>query len=289
METIAFRDINTQKHCSFVIKEEPFDLNTRWHYHEDIEIIFFQKGAVSGIMGNRFYTFNEGDLVLLGSNFPHVLFKSENHNYNEEIPSGLVVQFKKGFLGETFFKAPELKAINKLLFKSKNGLKFNIKQKDKCKLLLSGISSRQNIRQLFDLLEILNILSAEEDCEVLSLKNTHPQSALDESRMAIVRLYLQDNFKEDISVQEVADMVNMTVTSFCRYYKSRTLKHFKQTLNEIRISYACELLLKNNNVQEACYESGFNNPAYFSRTFKKIVGVNPSTYKSSTELNVVRW
>nr|MBI1232719.1 helix-turn-helix domain-containing protein [Cytophagales bacterium] len=289
MRLPTYRHINHQQHCSFVIKEGPFDLNTCWHYHEEIEIMYFQQGAVAGIMGDGFYHFKAGELVLLGSNFPHVIFKAKDENTSSVVPSGVVIQFKRDFLGSPFFEAPELNSISRLLAKSRGGIRFVPLLTDSCQHLLHGIGTRSSTRQLLDLLEILNLLAEEKGHELLSLKAAHSASEPDEARMQVIWQYLQRNFRENIAVKDVAEIVNMTVTSFCRYYKSRTLKHFKQTLNEMRVSYACELLLKNNNVQEACFESGFNNPAYFSRTFKKIVGVSPSAYRSSTALKVQRW
>ena len=120
--TPSYRLINSQKHCSFVIKEEPFDLHTRWHYHPEIELMYFIKGRVSGIMGNRFREFSEGELLLLGPNFPHVIFDDSKHRNTS--PFGVVIQFKEDFLGDGFFIAPELKAVKTLLIKSKNGILF---------------------------------------------------------------------------------------------------------------------------------------------------------------------
>ena len=249
----------------------------------------FLKGNVSGIMGNRFCDFGPGDLILMGPNFPHVIFEAKRPSGPNIKPFGIVIQFKRDFLGKAFLEAPELAPIKKLIDKSENGVRFSKRILQKNKELIIGISKRPNTRQLFDLLELLHILASSDETEKLSPEGSHHFSASDEKRMEIIREYLREHFREDISVKEMASMINMTVTSFCRFYKNRTLKHFKQTLNEMRISHACELLGKGSTVQEACYRSGFNNPAYFSRTFKRIVGANPSSYKSHSALKVVRW
>lgn len=287
--TPSYRLINSQKHSSFVIKEEPFDLNTRWHYHPEVELMYFMQGKVSGIMGNRFCEFNEGELLLLGSNFPHVIFDDHQHDHTSSSPFGVVIQFKEDFLGDCFFLAPELKALKILLIKSKSGILFKKEYSEQVNSLLTGISQRKSSRQLLDLLEILNTLAEIEDYEFLTIHNQFNQSELDEERMHVIKKYAYENFKRNIQMAEIAALVNLTETSFCRYYKSRTLKSFTQTLNEIRISYACELLSKDRSIADVCYESGYSNPAYFSRTFKKIVGMSPSAYKTSSELKIVRW
>lgn len=285
----AYRLINSQRHCSFVIKEEPFDLNTTWHYHPEVELMYFARGSVSGIMGNRFNDFTSGELLLLGENFPHVIFENLKKKEQAYEPEGVVIQFRPDFLGEVFFEVPEMKAVKRLLIRAKNGIRFPKKVTQDIAALLCGITERSGSRQLLDLLEILHRLSSMDEYSYLAIDNKYNQSELDEKRMHVIKEYLYQHFRDSIKIEKVAQLVNMTETSFCRYYKSRTLKSFTQTLNEIRISYACELLNKNYTVSEACYDSGYSSPAYFSRIFRKIVGISPSSYKLSKEMRVIRW
>jgi len=286
----SYRLINDQNHSSFIIKEEAFDLHTQWHYHPEVEIMYFDRGKVSGIMGNRFFNFKEGDMVLLGSNFPHVIFEHRRKRKKSVIPSGVVIQFRYDFLGERFFEALELKAVKQLLIKAKNGIFFEGKAVEAVRPLICGISKRKSSRQLLDLIEVLTMLSENDAHQLLSIDNQYNQSELDEYRMHLVKEYIYNNFKKKIRISELASLVSMTETSFCRYYKSRTLKSLTQTLNEIRVSYACELLKsRDHNITDACYESGFSNPAYFSRAFKKIVGISPTQYKQQTDPKILRW
>lgn len=288
-KTPALRLINPQSHASFIIKEEPFDLGTRWHYHHELEIMYFKKGKVSAIMGNRFTELKAGELVLLGPDFPHVIFEHKEQD-STVLPDGIVIQFGQDFLGKDFFDVPEMSKVKALLLKSKNGLHFKKKATDRVKPFFEGISKRSNPRQLLDLLEILLQLSKEENMGLLAIENEYNRSELDERRMHLVKQHIYENFRNKITVSEVANIVNMTETSFCRYYKRRTLKSLTRTLNEIRVSYACEMLRKQDaTVKEACYDSGFTSPAFFSRTFKKIVGISPSAYKAHKMAQTVRW
>ncbi len=289
--TPSLRIINPQSHSSFVIKEEPFDLETRRHYHQELEIMYFQKGKVSAIMGNRFTEFDEGEMVFLGSNFPHVIFKHGEQKEKSDVqPEGIVIQFRYDFLGNDFFSSPEMSKVNSLISKSKFGIHFSKETTKVIKPSIEGISRRNNVRQLFDLLEILTKLSEEKDIKFLTIENQYNRSELDEHRMHLIKRYIYENFRNKIKVSDVADLVSMTETSFCRYFKRRTLKSLTRTLNEIRISYACEILRnKDVSVCDACYQCGFTSPAFFSRTFKKIVGLSPSAYKANKVMKVVRW
>ena len=85
------------------------------------------------------------------------------------------------------------------------------------------------------------------------------------------------NFKEQISLDHLAAEVNMTKTSFCRFFKKRANKSFVQYINDIRIGYACKLLYTETyNIAEAAYESGFENISNFNKQFMKIKKKTPS-------------
>jgi AraC-like DNA-binding protein len=89
------------------------------------------------------------------------------------------------------------------------------------------------------------------------------------------------NFKNHISLEEVAQQLNMTSSSFCRFFRKSTNKSFVQYLNEIRVGYSCKLLIeKNYNISEVAYESGFENISHFNKQFKKIIRLTPTEFIS---------
>ena len=286
MVSPSYRLINAQANNSFIIKYEPFDLTTRWHYHPEFELIYFIKGKTSAIMGDGFKEFNEGDLVLLGSNFPHVL--QENRDYKNvnphEKPFGLIIQFQKNFLGNNFFEIPEMAGINQLLNKSSKGLKFDGKTKKiVCRQLLK-MPGKNNSEKLLGLLDVLNKLSASNDFEYITGQDYYYNYTDDEERMRKVYEYVYKNFKSKIKIADVASVANMTETSFCRYFKARTLKNFTTFLNEIRIAYTCKNIKSRKcNIVKTSEEAGFNNFSYFCRTFKKIIKMTPYEYKKAYE------
>ena len=91
--------------------------------------------------------------------------------------------------------------------------------------------------------------------------------------------FLMANYTRDIKIEEIAILINMNKSSFCRYFKSRTHKTCTQFLNEIRISHACKLLINANmTATQVCYETGYNNISHFSRQFKLITGTSTKEY-----------
>ena len=92
--------------------------------------------------------------------------------------------------------------------------------------------------------------------------------------------YTLSNYKKDITLEEVASLSNLSITSFCRYFKLMTKKTFYDFLIEIRVSHACRLLIENKLPTEMiCFDCGFNNVSNFYRHFKKVTGMTPLDYK----------
>ena len=282
MTNPSYRLIAPQANSSFVFKWEPFGLTTRWHYHPEIELIYFIEGRTIGVIGDGFQHFAPGDLVILGANFPHVL--QENSEYTREHPDckpfGLIIQFTENFLGADFWNRPEMQPVIKLLKKANRGLNFNKQAVDRVSDALLTMYKLSEPRKLLTLLDVLLTLTDDDDYEFMTSKDYAYDHTQDEDRMRSINEYVYEHFKRPISITEIAEVASMTKTSFCRYFKTRTLKTFTRFLNEIRIAYSCRLLNDvNASITNVCYDSGFNDLSYFTTQFKMITKMSPNEYK----------
>jgi AraC-like DNA-binding protein len=140
--------------------------------------------------------------------------------------------------------------------------------------------------RIIQLLSILEVLSASEEIQLLANPGFVQQYAVSgNDRITKVHQYIMTNFRRNISLMDVAEIANMSITSFCRFFKACTRKSFSHFLNEIRIGYACKLLLEEgHNISQVGYESGFNNMSNFNRQFKKITGKSPLQYRMQSNL-----
>lgn len=90
------------------------------------------------------------------------------------------------------------------------------------------------------------------------------------------------NFNRDISLTEVADLIFMTRTSFCRFFLDRTKRTFSDFLIDFRINHAKKLLKKTDkkisNISDLC---GFNNLSFFNKKFKEKLEETPKNYRKS--------
>ena len=87
------------------------------------------------------------------------------------------------------------------------------------------------------------------------------------------------NFKENISLNDVAKVANMNPSAFSRFFKRINRKTYSEYLNGVRVGYACKLLIEEKySISEICFDSGFNNISNFNRQFKKTMNYSPSDY-----------
>ena len=102
----------------------------------------------------------------------------------------------------------------------------------------------------------------------------------DNDRMNDIYSFIRSHFKEHISLDQIADKVNMTVPAFCRYFKKISRKTFTQFVNEYRVVHASKLLAETSlSITEVSFESGFNNFSHFNKSFKSFTSKSPSAYR----------
>lgn len=93
--------------------------------------------------------------------------------------------------------------------------------------------------------------------------------------------YIKNNFNKDISLDDVSRAANISPYYFSKIFKEGTGQNFIEYLTNIRIEKAKELLdTTEHSMKEICTICGYSDPNYFSRSFKKNVGVTPTEYKS---------
>lgn len=249
-----------------------------WHYHPEIELVYVNGGSGKRQIGSHVSYYTDGDLILIGSNLPHCGFTDVLTGNKSES----VVQMKQDFLGNDFFNIPEMRKIQGLFQIASGGVAFTGSTKKKIGEKIEIMEYQTDFQRLLSILNILNELGNSKEYQVLNAQGFSLQTEVkDNDRINIVFNYVKTNFKEEITLEEIADLVSMTVPSFCRYFKKITNKTFVQFVNECRLVHASKLLAeKPISITEVCFESGFNNFSHFNKSFKAFTGQNPSEYRN---------
>ena len=96
------------------------------------------------------------------------------------------------------------------------------------------------------------------------------------------KIYINLHFGRDITLDDVSREVDISPYYFSKLFKEETGENFIEYLTNIRIDKAKELLSETElSMKEICAQIGYSDPNYFSRAFKKNVGVTPTEYKES--------
>ncbi|PZX92218.1 AraC family transcriptional regulator [Flavobacterium aquariorum] len=249
-----------------------------WHYHPEFELVYVE--AIAGIrhVGKNISSFVESDLVLIGSNVPHLNFDYGLQTEYKQI----VVQFKEDFLPNLIVPTAEFGDIRALFDKAYLGLSFYGKTKEQVVAKLKEIQSKDNFNSLLELFEILNIMARSSEVHQLNTEDTRIKMFMnDKIRMGTIYDYIHENYDKKPDVNDIASIVHLSTAAFCRYFKNQTNMTFTEFVNHYRITQAKTLLLKDHNVSEVGYAVGFESMSYFNKLFKSLVGETPSSFKKT--------
>jgi YesN/AraC family two-component response regulator len=94
--------------------------------------------------------------------------------------------------------------------------------------------------------------------------------------------FMKENYKNDISLSKTAEILFISTWHLSKILKKETGSTFVDLLNEIRINEAKKLLIESNcKIYEVSEMVGFEDVSYFTRLFKKLVGLTPMEYKNA--------
>ncbi|MGN7358997.1 AraC family transcriptional regulator [Paenibacillus sp. SAF-054] len=92
--------------------------------------------------------------------------------------------------------------------------------------------------------------------------------------------YIRERFREDMSLEDVAEHVHLNPYYFSKVFKQQTGETFIDYVTRLRIDRAKDMMKDGElSLKEVCYAVGYKDPNYFSRVFKKVTGVTPSEYR----------
>lgn len=247
-----------------------------WHYHPEIELVYVE--AINGIrhVGKDISGFTDSDLLLIGSNVPHLNF---DYRIQTECKQ-LVLQMRENFLQDIINPVPEYASIRHLLERSYLGLSFSGETKRIVVEKLQAIKDKSSFTSLIGLIEILQILADSTEVKELNKEDTRIKWFLnDKIRMGTIYDYIHENYDRKPNVNEIAKIASLSTPAFCRYFKKQTNMTFTDFVNNYRINQARIFLLKESSITEVCFQVGFESLSYFNKLFKQHVGETPSEFR----------
>lgn len=284
------RDIKLREHMdmpdsSFPIKllknmriDERGVFNSHWH--EQMEFWLIKKGEARVQCNKNSFDVVKDTLVLINCNDIHFA-ESRVNNFLFDCVIIDISLLKSSFIDNT-----QAKFINPII---ENSIKFNNKINDKAvmkclkkiiieyeeKQLGYELAIKSGLFELFTLLirnHVSRMLTTQEyDMRMRTLQ-----------RFKAVFDFLDSNYSEKITVNDISDVANLSPYYFCRLFKDTTGRSFIYYLNSLRIEKAEQLLKETDmNITEVALACGFNDINYFSKIFKKYRNISASSLKKA--------
>lgn len=276
MKVLPFQ-IPKPEHDALVFQEDmEYVFYDKLHQHDEIQVSLIVEGEGTLIVGDTINDYLPGDILVFGSNLPHVFKSTPKANTLSHM---LTLFFTKEDFGAQFFELEELREVRSFFKTIENGYK--IKATPMLIALFMNLKSSTKLERFIKLLDILKGLSKRERKPLSSFIYEKKYSDIEGKRMRDIMEYTMDNYQKNITLERIAMIASMTKNAFCKYFKKRTNKTYFRFLNELRIENACKLLLSNEDysIAEIADKSGFNNISNFNRQFKTIKQMVPSEYK----------
>ena len=249
------------------------------HAHEEIQISIVLKGSGNLIVGDTIGRYDENDVVVLGSQLPH-LFQSDE---NDEESLMFTLFFSESSFGSGFFELNEFNEMKEFFQKSTKGMRL-LDTKEAIKNEFLNLENYSKLELVSGFFKIVKLITEAESKPLSTFIYEKHFTEKEGSRMSKVMSYAMQNYRKEITLDEIADVANMTPNAFCRYFKKRTNKTFFQFLIEIRLENACQLLSQKSemSIAEISDQSGFRNIAFFNRKFKTYKETTPTQFRNES-------
>jgi len=245
------------------------------HQHKEVQVSFIRSGQGTLFIGDNIGSFKENDMIIIGSNLPH-LFKSNNETNSASHMQSIFFNIES--IQNSFNQLLELAVLNPFFEDCKYGFKISDHdaQFANCFNQIKEANPFYRIQYFQELL----YLATNDAKQLLSSKiYKKPLKAEDGLRMQKIIDFTIENFKNEIRLNEVSNIASMSANAFCRYFKNKTNKSYFDYVNELRVEYACkQLLAESISIAEISSLSGFNSHSYFNRVFRRQKHMTPKEY-----------
>lgn len=256
------------------------------HKHDALELNFVEHCAgARRIVGDSIEELGDYDLALVGCNLEHVWEQSE---CKSEQLHEITIQLSRTFFPKEWLNRRIMQSLSDMLESANLGVAFGMKAimtvYDRLMTLASSEPSFQSAALLID---ILHDLAESGDYHRLSsAQYSHAEVPVTSRRIQKLKDYIDSHFQEEIRMETLGRMVNMTPNALSRFFRQKTNRSISGYINEVRIGRATSLLADSSRaIVEISYLCGFNTISNFNRTFKQVKGITPTEFRESYRKN----
>ncbi|MDQ6762543.1 MAG: AraC family transcriptional regulator, partial [Bacteroidota bacterium] len=202
----------------------------------------------------------------------------------------ITIQFHRDLFDDKFLQRNQMSFIRTLFQRSTRGVLFTNSTALSIMPRIKQLPQKHGFDSVLELLSILHDLSTSRNIRTLSDTSFNKETPYYNSRrIEKIMAYVNNNFNQNITLNDAAKIAGMTEVSLSRFFKLRTGKTFIDTLNEVRLGHASRMLIDTtDSINEVAYKCGFNNMSNFNRIFKKKKDSTPKEFRHSYTSTGVR-
>ena len=235
-------------------------LSSKSHnWHENIEIQLCKEGEGFVLIDGECYDFKKGDIAIIDSNSIHYTYTDTDMVY-----ACIIVSTK-------FCNKMEFDHLHLSFTPIVRNEKLSAIFEDICRVYKSD--ERLRIPHLnYLVLEMLMDM-------VANYSKTKSDATTDEKELSIAKkviMFIQENYDKKITLDLISKQVLTDKYTLCKVFKKNTGQTIFENLNEYRCMKAAEYIADGKSVSEAATLCGFENNSFFTKTFKKYIGILPS-------------
>ena len=260
----------------------------RWHAHEEYELHLITRTRGKAFVGDYIGEFEPGSLYLTGPNLPHNWITHDVKTPPVPIRD-MLIQFNDENLRGLMAAFPEFTELAQLFEQSRSGIEFVGFDPSEANAHLASVRDASGAERILAFLRLLVAINAHSEKKVLSVMAL-TDTARNDKHMRIGRVvdYIVENYAENVSVEDAAEMAGMSASAFSRNFQAVTGNRFVEFVNRVRVGQACSMLYSTDQqVSAICFEVGFQNLANFNRQFLKMKDMTPSTYRDIARRELV--
>jgi AraC-like DNA-binding protein len=247
------------------------------HWHNAVEILYVADGAARQQLGDRIVTIEQGDLAVIWRNQFHSTYSVTDGRC--EIA---VLQLNTDSFIHPVFNAETLDKTGNLFFFDKVKTTEGIGA-----VLLRYVNqmieehARKTEGSDFFLRAAVHLFIGEILRNAGSLPVYAEKKYSENDKAVALRVFrlIEENYNEELTLNQAAGAVGLSATHFLRVFKNVSGMTFKQYLNHYRVNKSTEYLRNGDGVTETAMKCGFSDVNTFIRNFKKHKGATPSQYK----------
>lgn len=245
------------------------------HYHSAVEVILTLQGQVDYEAGGQHWTVGENEVILIPPNMPHALSMGSGSKR-------LLFLFEP----DAIFGMRDIKTYATTfnqVFLLNDGSELLAEVRAQLNRAFEAFREQDPLwnTECYSCMMLIYSLLGKRYLSSAAPRRQSESTGIDADIISGVMTYINNHYKEDVTLDEVADFAGFSRYYFSRTFKQRTGYSFKEYLCQKRIQVAMDLLTHSQMpMRDVAKESGFGSVATFNRVFRDIKGCTPTQYRA---------